>query len=222
MDASLLMKDGPVEAYVESDLSYLTSAIMQNAAWLRFATAKRFLEWRNRGDQDVVSSSLSMSIIPLPTEGYAMARVGDHIDREERLARVRLAQWAGDMRRSIRRRMQDEREEFERVEHSDRIKWLVARLNEAISEQQEHQHQVETRLVSVSSRRTSFSKKRRQVIDRDPLGLVWVQERWGPKVSKSIVWIVEAGVVLGSGWVVWKYVVDSGLSGWFMQNVRAT
>jgi hypothetical protein len=223
MDASLLMKDGPVEAYVESDLSCLTSAITQNATWLRFAAAKRFLEWRDRGEQDVVSSSLSTSIIPLPTEGYAMARVGDHIDREERLARVRLAQWAGDMRRSIRRRMQDEREEFERVEYSERIKWLVARLNEAISQQEEHQQQqhTETRLVSVSARRTSFAKKRRQVMDRDPLGLVWVKERWGPRVSKSIVWIVEAGVVLGSGWVVWKYVVDSGLSGWFMQNVRA-
>ena len=86
-----------------------------------------------------------------------------------------------------------------------------------------HRSTTESSLVPVTTqliRRSSTSRKRRQTLDRDPLGLVWVQERWGPRVSKSIVWIVEAGVVLGSGWVVWKYVVDSGLSGWFLQNAR--
>jgi septin family protein len=233
MDASLLMRDEAVESYVESDLFCITSTIVENAAWLRFATTKKFLEWRTKHiDSGELSTSLAlspsqsaMSIISIPsmTDGYAMARVGDHIDREERLARVRLAQWAGEMRRSVRRRMQEEREEFERVEYSDRVKWLVTRLNEAITNQQH-----ESALVPVSTqliRRKSLSwssstRKPRQTLDRDPLGLVWVKERWGPRVSKSIMWIVEAGVVLGSGWVVWKYVVHSGLGGWFMQNAR--
>jgi hypothetical protein len=225
MDASLLMRDEVVESYVESDLSCVTHSIVENASWVRFAATKKFLEWRMKHIDSELSLTISpsqsaMSIIPIPSmaDGYAMARVGDHIDREERLARVRLVQWAGDMRRTVRRKMQEEREEFERVEHQDRVKWLVTRLNEAITTQQE------SSLVPVTTtqliRRSSTSRKRRQTLDRDPLGIVWIQELWGPRVSKSIVWIVEAGVVLGSGWVVWKYVVDSGLSGWFLQNAR--
>ena len=151
-----------------------------------------------------------------------MARVGDHIDREERLARVRLVQWAGDMRRTVRRRMTEEREAYERVEGQERVKWLVARLNEAIS------NEPETQLVPI----TQHTARRRSSAGRggsrgaevvrtrgvDPLGLVWVKEKWGARVTRGIVWIVEAGVVVGGGWVVWKYVVDSGLSGWFMQQ----
>ena len=231
MDASLLMRDEVVESYVDSDLSCITHSIIENASWLRFSATKKFLEWRGkRIDSEspftISPSQSAMSIIPIPSmmEGYAMARVGDHIDREERLARVRLVQWAGDMRRTVRRRMQEEREEFERVEHQDRVKWLVTRLNEAITAQQQPQQEsslvpVTTQLIRRSSSLSS-RKKRRQTLDRDPLGLVWVKERWGPRVSKSIVWIVEAGVVLGSGWVVWKYIVDSGLSGWVLQNAR--
>ena len=231
MDASLLMRDEAVESYVESDLSCLVRSIIENASWLRFATTKKFLEWRaKRVDSDLsfaISSSASqsaMSIISIPpmTAGYAMARAGDHIDREERLARVRLVQWAGDMRRTVRRRMEQEREEFERVEHNERVKWLITRLNEAIDLQQ-HESSLLTLPSSTTTQiihRSSLQKKRRQHFDRDPLGLVWVKERWGTKVSKSIVWIVEAGVVLGSGWVVWRYVVDSGLSVWFMENAR--
>jgi septin family protein len=233
MDASLLMRDENVEQYVESDLPLLNTCLVENASWLRFAATKKFLEWR-RGKMSTPLTNLQqstglgvseMSLISLPSEGYAMARVGDHMDREERLARVRLAQWAGDMRREVRRKMQEEREEFERLEHQERVRWLAARLNEAINQTPE------TSLVTTSTSKSSpivrprssfeLSRRRRQhIVDRDPLGLVWVTERWGPRVSQSLVWIVEAGVVLGSGWVVWKYVVDSGLSGWFISSAR--
>jgi hypothetical protein len=209
MDASLLMRDDPGECYVESDLRHVIRAITENASWLRFATTKKFLSWRG------MQSDTSLIMSHASSEGFAMARVGDHIDREERLARVRLVQWAGDMRRTVRQRMQEEREAFEHVESQDRVKWLVARLNEAVSH--------ETALVPTSQtiRRASIYRKR-HAHDRDPLGLVWVKERWGPRVQKSIVWIVEAGVVFGSGWVVWRYVVDPGLTGWFVGTVRAT
>ena len=232
MDASLLMRDENVEQYVESDLPLLNTCLVENASWLRFAATKKFLEWR-RGRMSMQLGNLQqstglgvseMSLISLPSEGYAMARVGDHMDREERLARVRLAQWAGDMRREVRRKMQEEREEFERLEHQDRVRWLAARLNEAINQTPE------TSLVPTSALKSSqivrprsssvLARRRQHVVDRDPLGLVWVTERWGPRVSQSLVWIVEAGVFLGSGWVVWKYVVDSGLSGWFISSAR--
>jgi hypothetical protein len=227
MDASLLMRDDPLEAmYVDSDLPQVVRMISSHAAWLRFSATRKFLDWRNTAQGQDIDPQPAMSIVALPRDadgGYAMARVGDHIDREERLARVRLVQWASDMRKTVHKRMQEEREQYERIESQERIKWLVERLNEAIS-------QPETALVPITSSTTSsmtrrrgsssrsLSTKRWRRVETDPLGLVWVKESWGPRVTKSIVWIVEAGVVLGSGWVVWKYVLDSGLTGWFMQH----
>ena len=243
MDASLLMpEDSQQERYVDSDLPYFVSAIIENAAWLRFASTKKFLDWRARTfpsqTEDLLTfPSTSMSLVSVPNPppsfipssnvegGYAMAIVNDHIDREERLARVRLVQWASDMRKSIRRKMTLEREEFERVEAAERMKWLVAKLNEAIAQEPST---AESALVPVSSgatrggRRRSSSGRRRVrtgMFERDPLGLVWVKERWGPRLSRGIVWIIEAGVLVGSGWVVWKYVIEQGLlPWWFIQN----
>ena len=242
MDASLLMRDETTDSYVDSDLSILTRSMIENASWLRFAATKKFLEWRKNhidsaelsvtispSSQSISQSAISMISLPSMTEGYAMAKVGDHIDREERLARVRLVQWASDMRRSIRKKMQEERDEFQHIEQQERIKWLVTQLNEAITQQEQHETALVPAGVTTSTtghiiRRRSMASSRKlrrlQNLDRDPLGLVWVKERWGPRVTKSIVWIVEAGVVLGSGWVFWNYVVDSGLSGWVLRNAR--
>jgi len=243
MDASLLMpEEGQQERYVDSDLPYFVSSIIENAAWLRFASTKKFLDWRARTfpaqTEDLLTfPSTSMSVVSVPHPppsfapssnvegGYAMAIVNDHIDREERLARVRLVQWASDMRKSIRRKMTLEREEFERIEAAERVKWLVAKLNEAITQEPSTS---ESALVPVSSgaihggrRRSSAGRRRVRtgMFERDPLGLVWVNERWGPRLSRGIIWIVEAGVLVGSGWVVWKYLIEQGLlPGWFIQN----
>jgi Septin len=214
MDASLLMRDDPVDAYLESDLPHVISAITTNAAWLRYSSTKKFLTWRTPTDTALVpASATGINDVTTLTDGFEMARVGDHIDREERLARVRLVQWATEMRRSVRSKMAEERHQFEAIESQERVKWLVARLHEAVAQ--------ETALVpaAVTHRRTGRGK--RVAVGRDPLGLVWVKERWGHRVQRGIVWIVEAGVLVGSGWVVWKYVVDPGLSGWFVSNARA-
>jgi hypothetical protein len=239
MDASLLMREDTETLYVESDLPHVVKNISANSNWLRFSAIKKFLDWRRHTDHpdppanagtsgSVVLSNPATGIVTFPRvgEGYAMARVGDHIDREERLARVRLVQWAGDMRRTVRRRMTEEREAYERVEGQERVKWLVARLNEAISAEPETQlvpiTQHTARRRSSAGARGSRSAEVVRTQRGDPLGLVWVKEKWGAKVTRGIVWIVEAGVVVGGGWVVWKYVVDSGLSGWFMQQTGRT
>lgn len=224
MDASVLMSEESLTSYVASDLPLLVNMLNEHAPWLRFLSTKKFIEWRRQQESRIVSSSLSTERIVTPflggTEGYAMARVDDHIEREERLARVRLVQWASDMRKTVRQRMAAEQAEFERLESQERVRWLVTRLNEAIQNQQQ-----EMSLVPVSSsttRRYSRGSGKRVVrrnIEFDPLGLVWIKERWGPRLTRSLVWIVEAGVVLGSGWVVWKYIVDSGImSGLVMQH----
>ena len=222
MDASLLMRDDPpAETYVESDLPLLTTSLVENAHWLRYTATKKFLDWRAKkddlGGQSLVQST--MSLISLPSvEGYAMARVGDHMDREERLARVRLVQWAGDMRRGIRQKMANERMEFEQVEQQERVKWLLERLNEAIEKQ--HQTTPATRALVPRTSRGLRRAGRVRGMERDPLGLVWWQERWGPRMQRSVMWLVEAGVLVGSGWVVWKYLVESGIGGWIAQNVK--
>ena len=228
MDASLLMRDDPqLESYVDSDLPLLGTSLVEHAPWLRYAATKNFLDWRAKRGEPIETMTMSpsqslaqstMSLVSLPnTEGYAMARVGDHMDREERLARVRLVQWAGDMRRGIRQKMALERLEFEQLEHQERVKWLLERLNEAIDNQQQSSS---TRTALVPRTSKGFRRGgRRTGMDRDPLGLVWVKEKWGPRVQRGLIWIVEAGVVVGSGWVVWKYLVQSGLSGWIVQNV---
>jgi hypothetical protein len=205
MDASLLMnEDNTGICLVESDLFHLVENMTRNSAWLRFAACKKFIEWRN-SSLAVIPSNFTISL----PDNYAMAKVGDHIDREERLAKLRLAQWSNEMQRSIRTQMQAERDEYLHIESSNRIKWLVSKLNEAIEQQ-----------PTPKLRMSSQKRRRHRIVERDPLGLIWVSERWGNKVSRSLVWIVEAGVVVGGGWVVWKYVVDSGLGGWFLQSGR--
>jgi hypothetical protein len=216
MDASVLMSDDNYPSYVPSDLPHLVAMLTEHASWLRFLSAKKFIDWRRHRETRLALSSAQ----PAFGEGYVMARVDDHMEREERLARVRLVQWATDMRKTVRERMMAEQSEFERIEAQERVRWLVSRLNEAIQNQQE----MSLVPVSPAMRRMSKSKRRaRQHIEVDPLGLVWVKERWGTRVARSLVWIVEAGVVLGSGWVVWKYIVDSGImDGWvFQHTVRA-
>jgi hypothetical protein len=240
MDASLLMRDdAPQETYVDSDLPSLTRRVVDNAAWIRYASTRKFLAWRARRDDaraltlspsQSLTQSVAGAVVTMPSmmEGYAMARVGDHMEREERLARVRLVQWAGDMRRGIRQKMTLERVEFEQLEHTERVKWLLERLNEAIENQPSPTGATNvaatanTALVPRAGGKTRRRRTPGGTMERDPLGLVWVKERWGPRVQRSVMWFVEAGVVVGSGWVVWKYLVDSGLSAWIMQNARTT
>ena len=211
---------------MDSDLPLLGRALVENAHWLRFAATKKFLAWRARredvrgGGGGLAESTMSLVSLPRIGEGgYEMARVGDHMDREERVARVRLVQWAGDMRRGIRQKMAVERMEFEQLEHQERVKWLLERLNEAIDQQPPSNGAVVR--TSVVSRGKGLRRRRMVGTERDPLGLVWWKERWGRRVQRGVVWFVEVGVVVGSGWVVWKYLVESGLSGWIVQNARA-
>ncbi|KAK3296177.1 Septin-domain-containing protein [Chaetomium fimeti] len=63
-----------------------------------------------------------------PSSSYALARLADHTQREERLAQVRLANWAADLQRSLAR----EREQYAAVARRDRAVWLAERLGECV------------------------------------------------------------------------------------------
>ncbi len=77
-------------------------------------------------------STYSSSQIPVScaagNSSHALARVADHTYREERLAQVRLAKWAGDLRRSL----QNERERYEALVKGERAVWLTERLGECV------------------------------------------------------------------------------------------
>ncbi|KAL2259175.1 hypothetical protein VTK26DRAFT_7240 [Humicola hyalothermophila] len=61
---------------------------------------------------------------------YALARLTDHAQREERLAQVRLANWAADLQRSLAR----EREQYAALARAERAVWLAERLGECVRE----------------------------------------------------------------------------------------
>ncbi|KAK3939364.1 hypothetical protein QBC46DRAFT_364863 [Diplogelasinospora grovesii] len=64
------------------------------------------------------------------TSSYALARLADHTQREERLAQVRLANWAADLQRSLAR----EREEYAALARAERAVWLAERISECVRE----------------------------------------------------------------------------------------
>ncbi|KAK4123647.1 hypothetical protein N657DRAFT_690358 [Parathielavia appendiculata] len=61
---------------------------------------------------------------------YALARLADHAQREERLAQVRLANWAAELQRSLEK----EREEYARLARQERAIWLAERIGECVRE----------------------------------------------------------------------------------------
>ncbi len=78
-----------------------------------------------------MSSLSSSQVLVSPmgaTSSYALARIADHQQREEKLAQVRLAKWASDLQRSL----QNERERFEALARGERAVWLTQRLGECV------------------------------------------------------------------------------------------
>lgn len=76
------------------------------------------------------SSMIHLQADPATTlnNGFALARVTDHTQREERLAHIRLARWAHELQRSL----QAERERYQRLARGERAIWLTERLGECV------------------------------------------------------------------------------------------
>jgi hypothetical protein len=112
--------------------------------------------------------------------------------------------------------MAEEQAEFDRQEVSARMKWLVTRLAETV-EQTDFAGQ--DLIPFKSAEWVARTGKGRCAGEVDLLGLVAFQERWGTRIARSLIWIVEAGMVLGSSYVVWKYLVEMGVTQWGAQRV---
>lgn len=147
MDASLLMSPDYIQPLVPSELSFLVTQVFSRdtISWLRYSAAKKFVQWRTSDPVSRPQSlyrplSQSKSLIPSSsqiltapigaTTSYALARITDHTQREERIAQVRLANWAADLQRSL----QNERNRFESLARSERAVWLTERLGECVQD----------------------------------------------------------------------------------------
>ncbi|KAJ5698295.1 hypothetical protein N7462_000300 [Penicillium macrosclerotiorum] len=158
MDASTLMSPDYEQPLVHSELDVLVEKLFDrdNLAWMRHSAAKKLAQRRadfprvppttaplpnalsnnqNMGgsgglcvDSETSMSSSSLSSLGKPAPSYAMARITDYTRCEERMAQVRLAQWAVDLQQSL----QNERERYAALARGDRAIWLTERLNECV------------------------------------------------------------------------------------------
>ncbi|KFY25183.1 hypothetical protein V493_04764, partial [Pseudogymnoascus sp. VKM F-4281 (FW-2241)] len=193
MDASLLMSPDYIQPLVPTDLPALIAHVFHPSAiaYLRHQASLKLVRHRK-------STHSSTSSIPRPFPGpiqpaniispplgatntFALARIADHSQREERLAHIRLSTWAADLQRSIA----NERARFEALARGERAVWLTERLGECVAD---------GTLVAVSSPgrgRAGKSEGRRRVVNHvgrgreDPLGLLGVNDRMG-----EAVWVV--------------------------------
>jgi hypothetical protein len=192
MDASLLMSPDYISPLVQSELATLVSHIFEpsSISWLRHSAAKKYVQWRNSSQslqrpQSLYSplrpsSFTSSQVLTAPvgaTTSYALAHITDHTQREEKIAQVRLANWAADLQRSL----QNERARFEDLARSERAVWLTERLGECVqdgalvpvSEARKRDGEYTIALVKPDSSYTKKSQRGREGMDRhDPLGLL--------------------------------------------------
>lgn len=157
MDASLLMSPEYIQPLVPSELSLLVEQLFEpeTVAYLRHTSARKLVAWHARHPRlttvpspslpsihhstlaSPVQSSLSNSAALLPvgsdislntSNSWALAKVADHTQREERLAQVRLSKWASELQLSLQR----ERERYEKIARGERAVWLVERMGEEV------------------------------------------------------------------------------------------
>jgi hypothetical protein len=220
MDASLLMSPDYVQPLIESELQGLVSQIFDRdtIAWLRHSAAKKFVQWRASSTpvskpqslyQPLNSSCASSQVLTAPvgaTTSYALARITDHTQREERIAQVRLANWAADLQRSL----QNERARFDALARSQRAVWLTERLGECVQD---------GTIVPISQARKELPQ-----FDSDSGALVkqGTYSRWRER-EREMRGVLNAHDPLGllklnedmkrKGWVVLKLVSGFGILG---------
>lgn len=238
MDASLLMSPDYVQPLLPSELSTLVEQVFErdNISWLRHSAAKKFIQWRRRTNDPAMTltapqsplttlynrmgSTISSSMMSSPSTSqvlvsyaggastFAQARFADHAQREERLAQIRLARWAGELQRSL----QNERARYEALARGERAVWLTERLGECVVDGTLVAVNQDTPLVDSSGKgmatlRTTAvgGAPHRMANPNDPLGLL----RWNEAMKRR-------------GWIAFQVVGSFGVIGalavWVARN----
>ena len=224
MDASLLMSPEYIQPLHSSELSLLISQLFDPTvlSYLRHTAAKKLITWqsthprlatrsssptspgiRHSESPGLTSMSNSGLLIPGtspslssldPSTSYALARVADHTQREERFAQIRLSKWAEELQMSLAR----ERERYEKIARGERAVWLVERMGEEVA------------FGNVDSRalvkRDEWTRERVTLNQHDPLGILNFQE-----------------MIRTRGWLAFQVVGSMGVVGglviWLVKNV---
>jgi hypothetical protein len=227
IDASLLMDSTYVQPLVATDLPTLLGRVFcpDGSSWLRHSAAKKYLRWRQRfgpsGGQltkwnhQPSNTGLRRPFLGDPSS-YIVARVADHAQREERLAQIRLANWANELQRSLA----NERARYEALARDERAAWLAERVSEQWPDKA---------LVSVGRRARSQSPRpgrgypyelrhrrmaRKISNSQDPLGLlqIAVDLKWTGWIALEVL----GGLSLLSGLTIWvsRHDWQNQLSNW--------
>jgi hypothetical protein len=222
-------------------------------AWLRHSAAKKFVHWwrgslsaslataspalissLNSSAYAAVSLSDSSSTMHTPSvspssvasggsPSYALARVSQHMQREDRIAQIRLAKWATELQRSL----QNERERYERLARGERAMWLTGRLEECIIDGSVEPLALEdsllARATSTAIARASDGKGRRrawgsraEVNPQDPLGLLHLVEQLQTRGWATVQVVGGLGLIGGLAiWIARHWMTDvSCLTDW--------
>lgn len=230
MDASLLMSPEYVQPLLPSELALLVQQIFEAdvVAYLRHSAAKKLILWHTLhpqlsrvqtpaasyhaqstpGSPNLSSPSNSGVLVPLGSDlslttsnSYALARLADHTQREERLAQVRLSKWASDLQISLQR----ERERYERLVRGERATWLVEKIGEEVRHGRVAAVDNSGALIRNDTAEAGAHYRPVSYATHDPLGLL----RWN-EAMKTRGWVVVQ--------VVSSFGVIGGLALWLAKT----
>ncbi|KAG6364498.1 hypothetical protein INS49_006099 [Diaporthe citri] len=240
MDASLLMSPDYVQPLMQSELAAVVDQVFceNGASWLRHAAAKKFIQWKNADNPSRpralykpmgLPGSPSMPLVTAgtfsspvgATSQYSLARIADHTQREERLAQIRLANWASELQRSLA----NERARYDALARGERAIWLTEKLHECVQDGElvpfAGRDRSDSRLGEKTRRRSGRGRyhSTSTTQSQDPLGLLRVAAR--VKANGWIALEVLGGVGILGGAAVWLSGQEWPAIGWAVDQWSA-
>ena len=253
LDASLLVSPDYVQPLLPSELTLLIEQFFEkdNISYLKHSAAKKLLNVRSLGSNTsqigltprgssflrpntpglmppLSSSSVMSSWSDIGTpqslaSPYVQARILDHIQREEALAQIHLARWAGE----LQKRLNAERQRFEGVAQNEQLTWLSGKMEECQSKDlmslEDEGDVMGERITTSRSSRKKLRSTETPIDPSDPLGLI----RWHQKLRRRG-WIAVRlmsglgviGAVAVWAWNTWKMSQEQALWAQVNTNTR--
>ena len=145
------------------------------------------------------------------SNSWALAKVADHTQREERLAQVRLSKWASELQLSLQR----ERERYERLARGERAIWLVERMGEEIRDGKILAGDNSQALVRKDSKLSMGYGDVPSYQMHDPLGLLRWRESMRTRGWLALQIVGSFGVVGGLAfWLAKTWGLTSSINDW--------
>lgn len=220
MDASILMSPDYTQPLASSELSTMVSQLLDPDVmqYLRHIAAMKCVRCLKSSTIAITGESIPLSLPgpgagygalqvvrpPIgPTSNYALARIADHTQREEQLARVRLSNWALDLQRS----QANERARFAAMSRHDQAVWHVDALGELvrsgeltnfpqlISSPDKQAQGDQNQLSRMQDIDNHYSQMYGKQANNDPLGLLKFNEELISKTWAAVQIVSSVGVI---------------------------